>query len=166
MFNNLQFRKLIVEPAIKALNLYSQEAEDLLVGTCAQESRGGTYLFQQGTNPDLYASLQKNILAVGPFQMEPRTHDDLWDRFILSNKKLQELCGKTLIRFPASTMVYNLYYATCMARLFYYFRSCDPIPKTLELQARYYKKYYNTPMGKATVEDYIKNYNIFVGHKS
>ena len=164
MFNYQQFRQLIVAPAIKAINLYSQEDEDLLVGTCAQESRGGTYLFQQGKNPDLYASLQKNILAVGPFQMEPRTHDDLWEHFILPNKKLNELCG-TLTKMPADTMVYNLYYATTMARLFYYFRAKEPTPKTLDLQAQYYKKYYNTANGKATVEEYIKNYHAFVGDK-
>lgn len=164
MFNNLQFRQLIIAPAIRAVNLYSQEAEDLLIGTCAQESRGGTYLFQQGANPDLYASLQKNILAVGPFQMEPRTHDDLWGHFIRQNKKLKGVC-EPLTQMPADAMVYDLRYATIMARLFYYFRAKESIPKTLELQAKYYKKYYNTTAGKATVEEYIKNYNSFMGVK-
>ena len=119
MFNNLQFRQLIIQPVLRAIYLYSQEAEDLLVGTCAQESRGGTYLFQEGTNPDLYASLQKNILAVGVYQMQSATHH----------------------------------------------RVSEPIPKTLELQAEYYKKYYNTAGGKATVDEYITNYNNFVGVK-
>ena len=167
MFNNLQFRKLIIQPVLNELTLYSQEAEDLLVGTCAQESRGGTYLFQEGTNPDLYASLQKNILAVGPYQMEPLTHDDIWKHLNLSNHYLVD----TIINFcnvpnnpTADIMLYNLYYATAMARLDYH-RTSEPIPKTLELQAEYYKKYYNTSGGKATIDEYITNYNNFVGIK-
>lgn len=167
MFNNLQFRQLIIQPVLHAIYLYSQEAEDLLVGTCAQESRGGTYLFQQGTNPDLYASLQKNILAVGVYQMQPATHDDIWKHLNLSNHYLVD----KIISFcnipnnpTADIMLYNLYYATAMARL-YYHRVSEPIPKTLELQAEYYKKYYNTAGGKATVDEYITNYNNFVGVK-
>ena len=61
-------------------------------------------------------------------------------------------------------MLYNLYYATAMARLDYH-RASETIPKTLELQAEYYKKYYNTSGGKATIDEYITNYNNFVGIK-
>ena len=163
MFDNIQFRQLIIQPVLKRIDFYSQEAEDLLVGTCAQESRGGTYLFQEGINPNLYESFEKNILAVGIYQMEPRTHDDLWDNFIFPNAKLFKLF-KPFTEFTAYTMLYDLYYATTMARMFY-LRVKEPIPKTLEYQAEYYKKYYNTPKGKATVEEYIKNYTNFVRHK-
>ena len=170
MFNNLQFRQLIIQPVLQAIYLYSQAAEDLLVGTCAQESRGGTYLFQQGTNPDLYASLKKNELAVGIYQMQPATHDDLWDRFLplthTTAVGMLVFCGLPYtVRPKASTMLYNLYYATAMARLYYYHTVSEPIPDTLDLQAEYYKKHYNTANGKATIDEYILNYNYFGGTK-
>ena len=174
MFNNLQFRKLIIQPVLKALMLNGSDIEDLLVGTCAQESRGGTFLFQEGTNPDLYASLQKNILAIGPYQMQPATHDDIWENYLPSHPNLLEwlieicaippqLCLPRK-KPPANFMLYNLYYATAMARI-HYRRVPEPVPSTLELQAEYYKKYYNTSGGKATIDEYITNYNNFVGTK-
>ena len=134
MLNCNQFRKLIIQPALKRIELYSQEAEDLLVGTCGQESKGGTYLFQQGTNPDLNSSLQKNILAVGIYQMEPRTHDDLWDNYIFEHEKLAALL-KPFAECTAYKMVYDLYYATIMARIFY-LRVPEPTPKPQDSNAR------------------------------
>lgn len=168
MLNNLQLRKLIIQPVLKTVFTYDQKSEDLLVGTVAQESRGGSFLFQQGTNPDLFESLQKNILAVGIYQMEPKTHDDLWKNYLNSHK---ELSAKIIsfCKIPenptADIMLYNLYYATAMART-HYLRVKDPIPDTLLLQAQYYKKYYNTSGGSATVTEYINNFNIFNGVKN
>jgi len=59
-------------------------------------------------------------------------------------------------------MIYNLFYATAMARIFY-LRIQETVPATLELQADYYKTYWNTSLGKATQAEYILSYNSFMG---
>lgn len=65
MLDCSQFRALIIEPVLSKLQLYSKDAEELLVFTCAAESLGGTLLHQiQGP-------------AVGIFQMEPNTYTDI-----------------------------------------------------------------------------------------
>ena len=55
----------------------------------------------------------------------------------------------------AETMVYNLRYACAMARV-HYKRVSEPIPTTVEGQARYWKQWYNTPKGRGTVKHYLK----------
>lgn len=44
--------------------------------------------------------------------------------------------------------------AVLFARL-HYFRVAEPVPESLEEQAAYYKRYYNTTAGKATPEDFL-----------
>ena len=54
-------------------------------------------------------------------------------------------------------LCYNDKMATLFCRL-RYLVDPNPIPTTLEKQAEYYKRIYNTRFGKATPEQYIKNY--------
>jgi hypothetical protein len=166
MIDNRQLRSLIIQPVLKGLSLYSLEAEDLLVGTCAQETLGISFLMQK-TEENYYDALKRNLFALGIYQMEPRTHDDIWKSYLPAHPKLSsdlmQVC--CFSRLPSSHMlVYNLFYATAMARIFYK-RAPEPIPKTLELQAEYYKTYWNTSQGAATVEQYISNYNRITGKK-
>ncbi len=154
MINNSQLRELIIQPVLKSMNLYSQEAEDLLVGTCAQESKAGTYLAQiKGP-------------ALGIYQMEPATHRDIWNRYLGSNRDLmRSLLGICRLQYmpDAGTMIHNLYYATAMCRV-HYRRVPDEIPKDLVGQAKYWKEFYNSPLGAGTEEEYIKNYRTFMGN--
>lgn len=41
----------------------------------------------------------------------------------------------------------------------------EEIPSDVEGMAKYWKKYYNTVLGKGKVEDFIKKYNKYVGGK-
>ena len=56
----------------------------------------------------------------------------------------------------AEEMTGNLYYATAMCRV-HYRRVKEPIPNTVIGQAQYWKRYYNTPLGKGTEENYIQH---------
>ena len=155
MFNNLQFRKCILQPALDALALYSEEAEELLVATMAQESLGGTYLCQD------------NGPAFGIYQMEPRTHDDLWNTILVRDQNVRWKIMKTLNTASnpaASRMVWDLYYATFMARVFF-LRITEPLPphNDIELIWQYYKSFWNTNLGSAQKDAFIKNYNVFIG---
>ena len=62
MLNAEQLRTLIIEPALKDLNLQSDDATELLLFTCATESEGGTYLHQL-KGPHL-ASIKWNRLHI------------------------------------------------------------------------------------------------------
>jgi hypothetical protein len=131
------------------MGLYSLTAEDLMVGTCAIESRCGTYV-RQIHGP-----------ALGIWQMEPATHEDIWKKWLSSYPglltKFMRFCLIPVNKPPAELMIYHLGYACGMARILYY-RSREDIPNDLEGQAKLYKKVYNTNLGSATVEGYIDCY--------
>jgi len=154
MFNIEQFRKYIIVPSLSKLQLYSNDAEELLVFTCAVESRGGTYL-KQIKGP-----------ALGIYQMEDATYNDIWQRYIRFQNSLSMMLG---LNFNASRMpeqdrmIYDLEFATAMARI-HYLRVKEPLPKYDDVEAiwAYYKQYYNTVLGKSKKTESIKAYHAFL----
>jgi len=145
-----QFRDLIIEPTLKELDLYSVGAVELLLGTAIQESRL-SYLKQLGGGP-----------AMGPFQMEPATHDDIFENYlqyqgVLRQRVMAQVRGG--FEPDAMNMAGNLYYACAMCRVHYRrVREALPEPGDLSSQAAYWKKYYNTPLGRGTETEYIENW--------
>jgi hypothetical protein len=149
----IHLTKYVIRPVLKDLGLYSVPAEQLVLGTACQESQCGRWLKQLGNGP-----------ALGIYQMEPATHDDIWDNFLEHRDKLVEKVKGFWINTSsdlADELVGNLYYATAMCRI-HYLRVPEPIPDTLIGQAYYYKRYYNTPLGKATAEEYIAAWRRFI----
>jgi hypothetical protein len=150
-----QFRESILKSTLNDLLMYSPEAEELLVFTCANESRGGTYI------------RQINGPALGIFQMQPETHTDLWVNYIQmkSNLSMIMISNFNVVRVPEpDRLIYDLRYATAMARIFYA-RIKEPLPKVDDVDNLwwYYKTYYNTQYGKAQKEWAIKWYEGFKG---
>jgi len=154
MLNIAQFRKHIIIPALSKLQMYSKDAEELLVFTCATESNGGSLLVQvQGP-------------ALGIFQMEPVTYADIWNNYIFNRSSLLTLIS---INFAASNipnatrMVYDLQFATVMARI-HYRRFAAELPKSDDVDGiwDYYKKYFNTPLGKSEKDKSIADYKRFL----
>ncbi len=148
MLDRKQFTEHIIRPALEAIDLYSEAAAELLLGTAIQESRL-TYLKQLGGGP-----------ALGLFQMEPATFADIHANFLayraeLSDKLLR-ICD---IRKP-EFMIHNLHYAAAMCRIHYY-RDSQALPEVGDLpaQAAYWKRVYNTPLGAGTEQEYIDNWN-------
>ena len=134
----------------------SLDAIELLVLTAAQETNAGTYL-KQVKGP-----------ALGIYQMEPRTYMGLVKGFIkkedghkLFNAYLSSLSSHMTWQ---ANMMYNLVHQTVMARLYYWSVSA-PLPdhSDVEVLAEYYKKYWNTHMGKATVEQAMSKYKRYGG---
>lgn len=149
------FRECIVRPALDQLQLYSLEREELLVMTCAQESLGGTYLMQN--------DMQGNPKgpALGVYQMEPATYNDLFDSWLgYRTMWWARLVGGQLHKPDISQLIYDMRYATKVAALQYY-RFPEAIPLDVYGQAAYYKKYWNTPAGKATIPEVLFNYERF-----
>jgi hypothetical protein len=154
-FNTRQFSKFIIAPALEKLGMHSDSAVNLLLGTMATESHFGTYIHQKGNGP-----------ALGVYQMEPATHDDIVLNYLKRRRSLQKLLERQfgLVEFRAERLLHDLQYATIFARLHYY-RVSEPLPlaSNTEGLARYWKEYYNTRFGKGTEDDFIKNYTRFVG---
>lgn len=168
MIDSKQLRKHIIQPVLKAIGKYSHNAEELLLLTVAQESGLGKYLHQLNGGP-----------AKGIYQMEPTTHDDIWNNYLAYRKDLSDkvlgfgieggyssLYDFDKARAEADQMCGNLYYATAMARC-HYLRVSESLPEHADVEgmAMYYKKHYNTHKGKATVEEAISNYNKYVKGK-
>jgi hypothetical protein len=156
MFNILQFRESIVKSTLNDLLLYSPEAEELLVFTCATESRGGSYI------------RQVNGPALGIYQMEPETYNDIWQNYLKDKTNLcMILFSNFEIGFQPSPdrLIYDLRLSTAMARLFYS-RIKEPLPSSKDIDSiwDYYKKYYNTPKGKAQKFEAIQKYHDFLGN--
>lgn len=150
MVNKTQLIELAIRPTLKKLNLWSPEAETLLAMIAAHESNCGQYIAQiRGP-------------ARGVFQMEPATHDDIHKWLKATRPELYQLLhtatGTTRESMVADTMMTDLDYAIAMGRIFF-LRISAPIPKTLPEMAVYAKRYWNTYLGKATAEDYLKAYS-------
>lgn len=141
-----QFRELVVRPTLTFIGLWSPARENLLIGTALQESRLH-YLKQLGKGP-----------ALSVYQIEPRTYQDLYDSYLAWRPDMQDkvdaLCGRMNTgKNKVLELVGNLNYATAMAAVFYRrVKEALPPPFDAQAMAAYYKRYYNTPAGKATVE--------------
>jgi hypothetical protein len=154
-----QVREHIVIPVLKQMSIpYSEEAAELLLMTCAHESNGGEYI-KQIEGP-----------ALGIYQMEPSTHDDIWENYLAFNPKLKREAANLFVNptIGAEEMIGNMYYATAMARI-HYWRVAEALPvldnSQVELEydflvelAHYAKDHYNTHLGKATPEKYLSDY--------
>lgn len=158
MLNNLQFRNCIVRPALEEIKHYSPDAEELLVATMAHESKGGIFVAQQG-GP-----------ALGIYQMEPFTYDSLWNSYII---QFPELLARILgacrytARPTADHLMWNMRLSTIMTRVFY-LQVKEALPNKNDIEGIWhiYKTYYNTSKGSATKEDFIANYNRFIGKEN
>lgn len=146
-----QLRVEIVRPALKLIGLHSVAAENLVMGTAATESHLD-YVVQLGDGP-----------ALGLFQMEGATHDDIWTHYLAyRNQLVREVKAaiKTSVSRPdAERMVWDIRYATLMCRL-HYRRRPEPLPDSedVEAMAQYWKAFYNTELGKGTVEQFVDDY--------
>ena len=161
-----QFREEIVRPVLHDLKMYSPVAENLIMGTAAQES-GFTYLKQLGGGP-----------ALGMFQVEPATAEDILFRYLKGRKDLRRRFESAVQSTPphsidwetitiahvSERLISDLKFGVALCRLRYWMvpegmpSRADDLPAL----ARYYKAHYNTPLGKATEHEFLNNYRRYV----
>lgn len=145
-----QLRLEIIRPALTFIGLQGQAAENLVLGTAITESRL-KYLKQLGSGP-----------AKSLWQIEPATHDDIWANYLEHRPQLAEQLMTLRGRHAADGMdplVGNLYYGAAMCRVFYR-RVPAPLPRPEDAHgmAAYWKSFYNTRLGKGTVEKAIPHF--------
>ena len=141
-----QLRELVIKPALSEIELWSPAAEELVLGTAIIESRL-SFIKQLGRGP-----------ALGLWQIEPDTHRDVYDNFLEYREGLYDQVLS--LSAPGQTfeenLTSNMQYGAAICRLCYY-RAPEALPDEgdLEGQARYWKRYYNTPLGAGTEGKYI-----------
>ncbi|QDP63247.1 MAG: hypothetical protein Unbinned1520contig1002_45 [Prokaryotic dsDNA virus sp.] len=140
--NKEQLTELVIIPTLKEIPKgYSEEAVIAIQMIIAHESSGGEYIAQT-KGP-----------ALGVIQMEPMTHDDVWN-FGDSIHKNARLMG--LLNSESDRLVYDLRYNVFMARQ-KLFMAAGALPSDLFDMSEYLKKNWNGP-GKATPEKYLHDF--------
>jgi len=154
MINKTQLRNL-VKSTLTKYNLYSKSAENLVMGTIAQESKLGYYLRQISKG-----DFDINKHALGISQMEHTTFEWLKEKFWF----------KVNLRSPYKVEFVELEYNLEMSILFCrlrYLADSKPLPDAEDIKgiAQYYKRVYNTASGAATEQEFIDNYLKYCGEK-
>jgi len=158
MIVSSDLRKWVVRPTLQKMNLWSESAEQLIMGTAAQESRLGTFL-KQIEGP-----------ALGIYQIEPTTHQDLWTNYLSYRPEKAALIAGFASRNSGpltqpddQELVTNLAYATVIARMIY-FRVPEALPDGTDISALalYWKTHYNTNLGKGKISEFEQNFRKYV----
>jgi hypothetical protein len=139
--------KRIIKETLDHMNLYSEDALEMIYRTGKAES-GYRTLQQYGGGP-----------ALGFFQMEPATYRDIWENYVMYREKYRNKLYS--LGFDDSKMDYclmsNIGIQVAMCRL-HYRRVPSALPKAedLEGQAKYWKEFYNSHLGKGTIEHFME----------
>jgi hypothetical protein len=129
----------------------NKNAEELLFAIACHESHRGTYIKQVSGG------------ALGIYQMEKQTYYDIFDNFLKYRDQLKadlfQAIGVDRMPDP-NRMIWDMKLATAMCRIFF-LRFSEPLPEHSNIHdiAIYWKKYYNTTLGKGTTEAFIKDYD-------
>ena len=137
----------IVDRVLEGLDMYSQDAFELVMRTGMQESKF-RYLEQIGGGPGL-----------GFFQTEPGMTgaEDAWYNYLVFREGLRgRMKGLSIPMGPWDdfTIMSNLALQVSLCRIKYR-RISDPIPSTIEEQANYWKRIYNTDQGAGKPEEFV-----------
>ena len=139
--------KDIIDWTLKQLGMYSKDAAAMIYATGMAESKY-RYLSQMGDGP-----------AIGFFQLEPATMRDIMDNYVTYRKSILESLKN--LGYAEDDSEYrvksNIALQVAFCRLKY---KRDPFPLPLSWnkkdQADYWKRVYNTELGKGTVEHFLE----------
>lgn len=150
-----QLHRFVVKPALDHLGLPGGlAAERLVIGTALTES-GLVYLDQKGRGGE-----QGWGPALGIFQMEKSTFDSHIQWMVgrqngLWEKVRQMTCAWAPQGDLWCQLAGNLSFAAALCRV-HYFRAPGKLPEDLDGMAQTYKRYYNSMLGAATPDDFIR----------
>jgi|TARA_Y100000310_G_scaffold267186_1_gene279058 hypothetical protein len=137
----------IIKETLVHMDLDSEDARSLIYKTGKAES-GYRTLHQYGGGP-----------ALGFFQMEPNTAIDIWDNYALYRPKYRDKLYSLgfddgMLEF---CLLSNIGLQVALCRL-HYRRVPTALPKSSNLaaQAKYWKKYYNSHLGKGTIKHFME----------
>ncbi len=152
IFTADDLRHLVIRDTLNYLDDWSLAAENLLLGTAAQESGLGGW--NKGRR-------------VGLYHITPTMHRAVWDKYLVNNPSLaSEVRGmagqQSFFRAPHGELVTNLKYATAIAWMIYR-RANQQLPDAqnpIELGKFWHRHFH--PKAKGTVADFVSNYQLLI----
>jgi len=138
--------KKIIKYVLGKINMDSEEARAMIFATGKAES--GFRALEQMGGP-----------AVGFFQVEPATIQDVWENYVFYRPEIKT--DLYALGFDDGDMKHsvmsNIGLQVAFARL-QYRRFKDPLPAAddKQAQAAYWKKFYNTELGRGTIEHFLE----------
>ncbi len=143
-----QIRDGVVRPTLKDMDCWSHSAERLVLGTGLVESKF-KYRYQW-TGP-----------ALGFYQCEPTTLKYVIEYMKRKPKFFRTISQFAFPPFDAEQLVWNEKFATAICRL-HYCRFPEALPEYDDHQGlgKYWKKYYNSKLGKGTVQKFVESTEI------
>jgi len=145
---------IIIKPSLLALNMYSDSALNLMLGTYAVESDFCSF------------PTQINGPALSWLGIERETHDFITLKYLSTRYTIRNNLI-TFCNLPAlpsfEYVLVNAHYSCMISRLKYYMNKEElPNPNDIEGLAHYWKKYYNSVNGKGTVDVFLEKYERYV----
>jgi len=108
---------------------------------------------------------QINGPALGIYQCEPTTLEDIWENYLVYRGGLTGGVMKMMAAHYSRTeqLAWNLKYATAICRI-HYLRVPDPLPDPDDVEGLgwYWKEFYNTHLGKGSVGEFVNSYTEMV----
>ncbi|MDX2463764.1 MAG: hypothetical protein QNK31_04575 [Porticoccus sp.] len=152
IFTADDLRHLVIRDTLNYLNDWSPAAENLLLGTAAQESGLGGW--NKGRR-------------VGLYHITPAMHRAVWDKYLINDPSLaSEVRGmagqRSFLRAPHGELITNLTYATAIAWMIYR-RANQELPNAnnpIELGKFWHRHFH--PKGKGTVADFACSYRLLI----
>ncbi len=152
IFTADDLRHFVIRDTLHALNDWSLSAENLLLGTAAQESGLGGW--SKGSR-------------IGIYRITPAMHRAIWDKYLIHNpplaSEIRGLAGQhSFLKAPHNELATNLKYATAIAWMIYR-RSNQKLPDAHNLVAlgKFWLRNFH-PKAKATVSDFVSSYQLLV----
>ncbi len=150
MLSAYDLRHLIIRDTLKRLDDWSPAAENLLLGTAAQES---------GLGNDL-----KSGRMLGLCHISPQTHQAVWDKYLVKNPDLASrvrglASQRSFLSNPHGELVTNLIYATAIAWLIY--KRCNqalPAESDVNGLAKFWHRHFHAKAA-ATEGDFVNTWN-------
>jgi hypothetical protein len=169
--NILTYNTEFIKPILKEFDLFSDSSSKLIAMTTNHESGLYNHNRQIGLNPD------GNVGGFGMGQIELATHKDIYVNYLIYKENLCEKIIKTFFDTDFShrefiehglyndkeLLQHNNYYNSLICRI-HYLRVSEKLPDYEDNlgMAKYWKKYYNTELGKGTVEKFLKDYDFAI----
>jgi hypothetical protein len=155
IFTADDLRHLVIRDTLHYLKDWSLAAENLLLGTAAQESGLGGW--HKGRR-------------VGLYHITPAMHRAVWDKYLINNpalaSEIRGIAGQhSFLRAPHGELITNLKYATAIAWMIYR-RSNQLLPDAnnpVELGKFWHRHFH--PKAKGTVSDFVSSYQLWVRDK-
>ena len=138
----------IIKESLIHMEMDSEDARSLIYRTGKAESGYRSLEGYGDGNP-----------ALGFFQMEPNTGKDIWNNYVMYRDKYKDKLYELGFKYEdlEFCLLSNIGLQVAFCRL-HYRRVPAALPKAsdLEGQAKYWKKFYNSHLGRGTVKHFME----------